>query len=409
MQDNPTGVRVAYLVNQYPKVSHTFIRREILALEAFGVTVDRFALRGWDGDAVDPVDLGERDKTAYTLKNGIVDLMLGAVKRGWRHPGSVWRAVKAAMAMARGGMRPWPYHLVYVAHACRIMDWLDTQPVAHLHAHFGTNPAEIAHLVKVMGGPSYSFTVHGNDEFDHAPRLALPQKFRGASFAAAISAYTRSQLMRHLPSDLWPKIKVVHCGLPENAFSTPDAADTAPEAPVFLCIGRLSGEKGHLVLLEAFARVWARHPEARLVLAGDGDLRGAIEARIDALDLRAVVRITGWINSDQVQQELQGCHVLVQPSFIEGLPVVIMEAMAQRRAVISTFVAGIPELVIPGENGWLVPAGTIEELAQAMEDSISMPKDRMRAMRNAAFDRVSARHSVATEAGKLKALFLGQG
>ena len=118
------------------------------------MTVDRFALRGWDGDAVDPVDLEERDKTAYTLRNGIVDLMLGAVKRGWRHPGPVWRAVKAAMAMAmaRGGMRPWPYHLVYVAHACRIMDWLDQRPVAHLHAHFGTNPAEIAHLVKVMGG-----------------------------------------------------------------------------------------------------------------------------------------------------------------------------------------------------------------------------------------------------------------
>lgn len=402
MQDNPAGVRVAYLVNQYPKVSHTFIRREILALEALGVTVDRFALRGWDGDAVDPVDLGERDKTAYTLKNGIVDLMLGAVKRGWRHPGPVWRAVKAAMAMARGGMRPWPYHLVYVAHACRIMDWLDTQPVAHLHAHFGTNPAEIAHLVKVMGGPSYSFTVHGNDEFDHAPRLALPQKFGGASFVAAISAYTRSQLMRHLPPELWSRIKVVHCGLPESSFET---VETSGREGVFLCIGRMDVEKGHLVLLEAFAKVRAQHPEVSLVLAGDGALRSMIEERIAELGLRDSVRITGWINSDQVRQEIRDCHVLVQPSFIEGLPVVIMEAMAQRRPVISTFVAGIPELVIPGENGWLVPAGTIDELAVAMEQSLSLPSLDMLGMCDAGYERVRARHHILTEAEKLRTLF----
>lgn len=133
-----------------------------------------------------------------------------------------------------------------------------------------------------------------------------------------------------------------------------------------------------------------------------------IEARIAALDLRDVLRFTGWVASDQVQRELQGCHVLVQPSFIEGLPIVIMEAMGMRRAVISIFVAGIPELVIPGENGWLVPAGTIEELAQVMEASIALPQDRMQAMRNAAFERVSARHSILTEAGKLQSLFSGQ-
>lgn len=407
MQDQAEaqGLRVAYLVNQYPKVSHTFIRREILALEEQGVAVERFALRGWDGDAVDPVDLSERDRTSYTLKDGIMPLLLGALKRFARHPVPVWSAVKAALAMSRGGMRPWPYHLVYVAHACRIMDWLDLRPVAHLHAHFGTNPAEIALLMRTMGGPPYSFTVHGNDEFDHAPRLALPQKFAGAAFAVAISAYTRSQLMRNLPPELWPRIKVVHCGLPDTSF---EQAEGAEGAKSFLCIGRLDVEKGHLVLLEAFAKLRATHPDATLVLAGDGALRGMIEARIAALGLKDAVRITGWINSDQVRQALRDCHVLVQPSFIEGLPVVIMEAMAQRRVVISTFVAGIPELVKPGENGWLVPAGTIDELAQAMEESLSLPKEQMQKMRDAGFERVRARHSITTEAGKLKSLIFGE-
>ena len=409
MKDTAETVRVAYLVNQYPKVSHTFIRREILALEGQGVTVARFALRGWDGDAVDPVDLAERDLTTYTLRDGIVPLMLGAVRRAWRHPGPVFRAMKAAMAMSRGGMRPWPYHLVYLAHACRIMDRLEEAPVQHLHAHFGTNSAEIAHLVHLMGGPPYSFTVHGMDEADNAPRLAFDRKVGGSAFTVAISAYTRSQLMRHIDPAYWPKIKVVHCGLPESTFTEEGAEDTGPDSPVFLCIGRLSGEKGHLILLEAFARLLPEYPEARLVLAGDGDLRGVIEARIAALGLKDAVRITGWIDSERVMQELRGCHVLVQPSFIEGLPVVIMEAMAQRRAVISTYVAGIPELVRSGENGWLVPAGTIEELAEAMEESITLPPEQMRAMRLAALKRVRARHSIGTEAAKLKALFLGRG
>jgi glycosyltransferase involved in cell wall biosynthesis len=130
-----------------------------------------------------------------------------------------------------------------------------------------------------------------------------------------------------------------------------------------------------------------------------------IEARISALGVTDAVRITGWINSDQVRQELRDCHVLVQPSFIEGLPVVIMEALAQRRAVISTFVAGIPELVIPGENGWLVPAGTIDELADAMLDSLALSSAAMQAMCDAGYGRVKARHHIMTEAGKLKTLF----
>lgn len=404
MQNNPATatLRVAYLVNQYPKVSHTFIRREILALEALGVTVDRFALRGWDGDAVDSVDLQERDKTVYTLKNGILALMMGLGRRFLRQPCTVWQGVRAAMAMARGGMRPWPYHLVYLAHASWILDQLERQPVDHLHAHFGTNPAEIANLVHEMGGPTYSFTVHGSDEFDHAPRLALPRKFGGASFVAAISAYTRSQLMRYLQPDLWHKIKVVHCGLPKSSF---EAVEAPGRVGSFLCIGRMDVEKGHLVLLDAFAKVRSIHPKAKLVLAGDGALRAMIEARIAALGLTHAVRITGWIDSDQVRQEIRNCHVMVQPSLIEGLPVVIMEAMAQRRAVISTFVAGIPELVIPGENGWLVPAGTIDELAHAMEQSLSLPTEHMKAMCDAGYARVKTQHHIITEAGKLKMLF----
>jgi glycosyltransferase involved in cell wall biosynthesis len=392
------------LVNQYPKISHSFIRREILELEKQGVEVERFALRGWDEDVVDSLDLEERNQTAYTLRKGAPVLFSRALWRLIRHPIPVLRAVRAALAMSSGGIRPWPYHLVYVAHACRIMDWIDLTSVQHLHAHFGTNSAEIAHLVRVMGGPSYSFTVHGMDEADNAKHLHFERKIGNAAFVVAISAYTRSQLMRHVDALLWEKIKVVHCGLPDRAFANRCREQEGPTHPVFLCIGRMNPEKGHLLLLEAFARITRAHPTARLVLAGDGDLRTRIELRITELGLDEAVRITGWIDSARVAEELENCSALVQPSFIEGLPVVIMEAMAQRRVVISTFVAGIPELVVHGENGWLVPAGTVEELTEAMDARIRISAERLRAMQDAGFRRVKARHSIATEVKKLKAL-----
>ncbi len=399
-------LHVAYLVNQYPKVSHTFIRREILALERLGVSVSRFALRGWDADVVDPQDIEERARTRYTLQTGLPGLLGGAIRHAFRHPRPAWTAFKAALSMSRKSTRPWPYHLIYLAHAMRIHRWLEGSGVTHLHAHFGTNPAEIAHLLRLLGGPSYSFTIHGMDEADNAPRLNFDRKVDGAKFVACISAFTRAQLLRHLTPDDWEKVKVVHCGLPKRAFAEHETA--LPATPNFLCIGRLSGEKGHLILLDAFADVLKQKPDARLTLAGDGDLRDVIETRIARLGIVDAVRITGWITSEQVRDEILNCHVLVQPSFIEGLPVVIMEAMALRRPVISTYIAGIPELVRPGETGWLVPAGAIGDLSDAMQSSLDASEEDLQQMGRLGGKRALARHSIDTEAAKLAALFAGQ-
>lgn len=400
--------RIAYLTNNYPKVSHSFIRREILALEAQDVEVLRFALRGWDAEVVDEQDIVENTRTRHTLRGGVFALGLAAIRTMLRRPRPFFSALKAALAMSRGGVRPWPFHLVYLAHACQIYSWLEAEavPVTHLHAHFGTNPAEIAHLIHLLGGPGYSFTVHGMDEVDHAKALHFARKVAGAEFAVAISAFSRAQLLRELPPADWPKVRVVHCGLTEDFF----VQDTPPlpETPSFLCIGRLSSEKAHLILLDAFAQVAKAYPDARLILAGDGDLRPQIMARVAELDLSKAVTITGWISSDQVREEIKRCHVLVQPSFIEGLPVVIMEAMAMRRAVISTYVAGIPELVKPDETGWLVPAGDVDNLAAAMLDSIKTGPKRLNEMGMAGQRRARARHSATIEAAKLKALYFGK-
>ena len=195
----------------------------------------------------------------------------------------------------------------------------------------------------------------------------------------------------------------MHCGL-EQAFHRGAPAE-AQAAPRLVCVGRLCEQKGQLLLVEAAKRVVATGRSLELVLAGDGEMRAEIEALIDRLGLRASVRITGWIANDRVRDEILAARALVLPSFAEGLPVVIMEAMALRRPVITTFVAGIPELVQGGESGWLVPAGDVDALARAMIDCLAAPADALARMGEAARDRVLARHDVDIEAAKLAGLF----
>lgn len=400
-------MRVAYLVTEYPKASHTFIRREIEALERRGVTVDRFAVRGWDAELVDARDIAELGRTRYLLGGGLMPLLLASLRGCWRQPKAFWNALREVVKMSRASTRPLPYHLVYLAQACRLKEFLEQGRCDHLHAHFGTNSTEVAMLTRLLGGPPFAYTAHGSNELDDGKYLNLDRKSRHAKFVVAISAYMRSQLLRHLAPEDWHKVHVVHCGLDSQFLADAQAdATPIPSQPIFICVGRFSPEKGHLIVLDAFSRLAARNPDARLVIAGDGPLRATMEQRIRALGLQSVVRITGWISNDVVRQELLASRVLVQPSLQEGLPVVLMEAMALGRPVISTYVSGIPELVVP-QTGWLVPAGDADALAEAMEQSIQVSDERLSAMGAAARARARARHSIDTEVAKLAALFAG--
>ena len=394
-------MKIAYFINQYPKVSHSFIRREILALERQGFDVTRIALRGWRESLPDREDLAEQARTHYVLRNGVAPVLIDALRVMMQSP---WRFIKAAhlaMRMVRESDRSLRYHMMYVAEACRILPWVRSYGCSHLHAHFGTNSSEVAMLVHALGGPAYSFTVHGPDEF--MIPMGLSEKVHRAAFAVAISSFGRSQLYMRSSYLDWPKIHVVHCGLERSFYE--GQATPVPMAPRFVCVGRLCEAKGQLLLIAAAARLRAAGIECELVLAGDGPLRAEIEKLIDEHGLNSQVRITGWISSSGVRSEILAARALILPSFAEGLPVVLMEAMALRRPVLSTYVAGIPELVISGENGWLFAAGSVEELVEAMMKCLAaMPEDLSR-MGDLGYQRVIARHSIETETAKLANLF----
>lgn len=399
-------LRVAYLVNQYPKVSHSFIRREILALERQGVSVQRIALRGWDGVLVDEDDVQERARTRYVLQRGPLPLLGAMLSAAIAAPLRFCQALALATRMGRRADRSMPFHWIYFAEACLAHRWMREAGVSHVHAHFGTNSAEVTMLARVLGGPPYSFTVHGPEEFDKPQFIGLDEKIRRAAFVVAISSFGRSQLYRWVEQAQWAKLKVVHCGL-EPSFHRVAAGDP-PTSSRLVCIGRLCEQKGQLLLVQAAHRVIARGVPLQLVLAGDGGMRPQIEALVDTLRLREHVRFTGWISSAQVRDELLAARALVLPSFAEGLPVVIMEAMALRRPVVTTCVAGIPELVRPGKEGWLFPAGDVEQLAAAMEACLRCEPEALNRMASSAHARVLARHDIDVEAGKLAALFRGE-
>jgi colanic acid/amylovoran biosynthesis glycosyltransferase len=396
--------RIAYVINQYPKISHSFIRREILALERQGYSILRIALQGWDAELADEQDQQERTHTRYVLQEGVFALFLAVLRILMSSPKRFFAGLTLAMRMGKSAERPLPYHLAYLAEACRILPWLTSFGATHVHAHFGNNSAEVAMLVNALGGPPYSFTVHGQDELSFG---GINEKVRRAAFVVAISSFGRSQLYRRVEHSYWHKVKVIHCGLePEfhKVNPTPPAA-----TPRLVCVGRLSKEKGQLLLIEAAHQLARKGIRFELVLAGDGEMREEVENLIQRLGLTGQVRITGWISSSQVRQEILAARGLVLSSFTEGLPVVIMEAMALRRPVLSCCITGIPELVRPGETGWLFPAGSVEDLAEAMEECLLKSPEDLKKMGDAGYLRVMERHSIDTEAAKLAELFQTSG
>ncbi|MEQ9108451.1 MAG: glycosyltransferase [Limnobacter sp.] len=395
--------KVAYLINQYPKVSHTFIRREILALESLGLQVSRLSVRGWDNPVADPIDETERQKTFYLLQNGVFDLVRASIAVFAERPLLFLKALRAAFSMGIRADRPVPFHLMYLLEACKALQWLRKQNIGHVHAHFGANSTEVAMMIRLLGGPTYSFTVHGPEEFDKPEFIGLGTKVEHCAFVVAITSYCRSQIYRWIPQTIWNKVKVVRCGI-EPDFHR-DLPDAFPGEPRLVCVGRLCEQKGQLILLAAAARLKEQGVDLQLVLAGDGEMRPEIERQIDQLNLRNNVQITGWISSEQVREEILKSRAMVLPSFAEGLPVVVMEAMALRRPVISTYIAGMPELVIPGVNGFLCPAGDVNELAMLMETCLKADEGTLRELGDNAQRAVLEQHHILTEAGKLAALF----
>lgn len=391
-------LRIGYLVNTYPRPSHSFIRREINALEALGFHIHRFAMRGDAQTLTDPADLSEHAKTERVLEAGAVRLLrdLGGNRQ-------IRAVLPLARARAKAGESSLALQIIYAAEGARVAARARVLGLDHIHAHFGTNSARVAAYARLLGGPPFSFTVHGPEEFDRPQPLDLGGKLALSEFCVTVSSFGRSQMYRWAATADLPKVQVVHCGLDLTRWSDPAPM---PEDPLHLvAVGRFAEQKGFGLLIRAFAQAWRQNPDLRLSLVGDGELRGMIEQTIAAEGMAQAVHLLGWQDEAGVRAAMDNAHALVTPSFAEGLPVVIMEAMARARPVIATYIAGIPELVRPGQEGWLVPAGDADALAQAMLQAAQTSPSTLAAMGQAARDRVTQRHDIRASAQQLARLF----
>ncbi|HKQ71337.1 MAG TPA: glycosyltransferase [Polyangiaceae bacterium] len=392
-------MKLAYLVNQYPKVSHTFIRREIAAIEDLGLEVDRFSLRGTRESLEDDADEVERLRTRVVLDAGLGGLARAGLWMGMTRPRRLLRGAKLAYSVGRRSDRGILRHVVYLAEACALARWLERAGCRHLHAHFGTNSTTVAMLCREIGGPPFSFTVHGPEEFDKPDFIGLAEKIERCAFAAAVSNHGLGQLYRRSHLRHWSKLHLVRCGVDAGFFDAPETP--VPEEPRLVCVGRLCAEKGQLLLIEAAALLAQDGIAFELTLVGDGELRGQIDEAILRHGLGEKIRVMGWATGDGVRKEITRARALVLPSFAEGLPVVLMEAFALGRPVISTYVAGIPELVVPGKSGWLVPSGSVTALASAMREVLVKPASELGLMAAEGKRRVHELHDVRASAALL--------
>lgn len=396
-------MHLGYFINQYPAVSHSFIRREILAMESLGWRVSRFAIRPEGSGIVDAADKAEATITKFIIRTPLPEVASIIAWQLLFNSVRFYKALAFALRFNAQYEKNLKKTLICFFEACVLYDWARKENIRHIHAHFGTNSATIVMFVKYLGDISYSFTMHGSEEFDRPESIGFKEKIKAASFVAAISMYTRSQLYRW--SDLvdWGKIHIIHCGMDTDFLNyTPLPISSEPR---IVSVGRFCEQKGQLLLLQAISILVAEGRVIRLVLVGDGPMRGYIEKYIAEHNLSSYVELTGSLSGEQVREQISLARAFVLPSFAEGLPVVIMEAFALGRPVISTYVGGIPELVCDGENGWLLPAGSLEDLVAALRSALLTSPQSLAEMGERGRLRVLEQHAISTEAKKLSELF----
>lgn len=393
-------MRVGYLLNSYPMTSTTFIRREIEALERRGVEVVRYAVRPWETALVDPLDIAEQARTHYLLPGNARPLGAALLRAALGTPGFWGAALPAWWRIAQdtdGTVRA----LAYLAEAAYLRARTEADGIRHLHVHFATNATTVAMLCRLLGGPTYSFMAHGPDEFVNPGAVHFPLKLEHAAFALGITHFARMQLILHGGIAYRERIGVARCGLYLPDFV---ADPSPPQNKTFVCVGRLCPQKGQTLIPEAVVPLVKDHPDLKIVLIGDGETRPMIEAEIARLGLGAHFELTGWMDNAQVRARIAAARALLLPSFAEGLPIVIMEAMALRRPVISTYIAGIPEL-LDAQCGWIVPGSSMADLRAAMADALAASPARLAAMGAEARRRIEAHHDIEGLAALLESKF----
>ena len=408
-------MRLAYLCGQYPAVSHTFVLREVEALRKRGVKIDTFSIRRASADHL----LAEADRVAFQTTFSILPArasrLLGAhLRAAITAPRAYLRTLKLAVGLAPPGLRGRIWQVFYFGEAVILWGECRRRGIRHIHVHLANVAADVALLAAELGTAatreepwSWSFTMHGPTELFDVGLFRLAEKLRRARFVVCISDYTRSQLMSFCDPGEWGKLQVIHIGIPIEQFTNRGEHVASDGDPDILFIGRQVPEKGEGVLLEAFALLIERGLRVHLTLAGEGASRPDFERLAERLGVAERTSFPGAVGQEEICALYAGAAVFCLPSFAEGVPGVLMEAMAMETPVVSTRITGVPELVDDGYTGVLVAPGRADQLADALERLLEDPALRGK-IGSAAREKVIAEFNTEVSAERLHALFACQ-
>lgn len=392
--DNP-DMSIAYLVSDYHAASHTFVRREVSALRALGIDVLPFSIQ--PGSQMD----GAQNILGRPAHHYLAALLSAL----FRQPLKLLSCWRLSLRHRVSGIRPLIWSQFHFLEAVLLARLLHRQGVRHLHNHFANSGATVGMLAAGLAGIPWSVTLHGISETDYPAGPLLGEKIERAAFVACASYFMRAQAMRLVDADQWGKMHIVRCGIDLSILPGNKMAPARTDDPVkFISVGRLSPEKGYHGLLTALARLRDQGQDFSLTIVGGGPSSRSIRAAAAALNLMDRIQFTGPLPEDATLAEISNADILILPSLMEGLPVVLIEALALGRPVIASCVAGIPELVEDGQTGWLFPPSDWQQLDHRIGDALDA-RASWHQMGEAGRDRVKADFRSDVSAARMARLF----
>ena len=405
ISENGQKVKVAYIMSRFPKISETFILYEILEQERLGIPVEVYPLLREH----QPVSHPEAEKMVQRAH--FHPFISGPILRAnWhflrRRPVRYFKMIAEALGGTFGSLNFFFGALGILPKSVRFAYEMERQGITHVHAHFATHPALAALIIHWLTGIPFSFTVHGSDL--HVDRRMLDKKVAAAAFAVTVSSFNKEIMVKACGESLRDKIHIVRCGIDSEVFAPPQRRDSNGVFRM-LCVASFEEVKGHRYLVEACQLLRDRGINFVCDLVGEGPVRRQIEQQIADAGLGEKVIVHGSRPRQQVAAMLRNADVKVLPSVPtrngkrEGLPVVLMEAMASGLPVVSSKLSGIPELVDDGRAGILAMPRDVEGLAHALQ-KLSSDAELRQQMGRAGREKVLREFNLRTNAAVLAKL-----
>jgi colanic acid/amylovoran biosynthesis glycosyltransferase len=365
----PSLPRRAYVVSQFPEFCETFVLNEIVELERRGIPFQVFSLKRCRDTRFQPLarELMERS-THYAPSvfspSVLVAHVAVAATRPLAYLGCLWLVARSLA----GGIAVFSKTLYVFLQAAYFARRARDLNIAHVHAHWASIPSSAGLFIARMAGAGFSLTAHAYDIF--IDRTLLAEKIRSARYLVTCTRHNRDFLLKHYPWADPEKVRTFYHGVDLDVFDC--AHDAVAEEPTILSIGRLCDTKGFPDLIDACAILRDRGTDFRCRIVGDGPMRRELEERIARLDLCGRVEIAGLMGRDELLDEYRRARLFALPCVVtprgdrDGLPNVVLEAMAMGLAVVATGVSALGEAVVDGETGRLVPERSPQRFADAI-------------------------------------------